>query len=189
MTDLIRVCCSAVAIAMLGIAVAAPTHSAGTRQAELIVADTTCSIAIIGRFRHGQPTIADSSAREVTLARLSGVYLGALHYCMAHGGRLPATAEDLLAYGRATPPLTRCALHADSDLRDEWRTRFRWDRSGATLSIRSAGPDRSFGTADDLVVPPSAGMPADTVSVARACSWRTTDAGSTPAGTPDERAQ
>ncbi len=47
------------------------------------------------------------------------------------------------------------ALNAKGELCDRWGTPFRFHQiSGTTMEIRSAGPDRKFGTPDDAVFPP-----------------------------------
>jgi hypothetical protein len=50
------------------------------------------------------------------------------------------------------------ALNDRGELCDRWGTPFRFHQlSGTEMEVRSAGPDRKFGTADDVVTPGSAG--------------------------------
>ena len=47
------------------------------------------------------------------------------------------------------------AINAQGELCDRWGTPFRFHQiSGDDMEIRSAGPDRRFGTADDAVLTP-----------------------------------
>ena len=67
-------------------------------------------------------------------------------------------AEDLTrAYARQGGDLTKTATRvaANSGLRDAWGTNLRierleWDRQGDHCLVRSAGPDKQFGSGDDL---------------------------------------
>ncbi len=56
-------------------------------------------------------------------------------------------------------PRTHRAINAAGELCDRWGTPFRFHQlSGQHMELRSAGPDRRFGTADDAVLTP-AGAP------------------------------
>ena len=71
----------------------------------------------------------------------TAVHLGALShalqaYAQEHG-ELPATLAAV------PPPLNRA---------DEWGGEIRYHRDGPVFSLRSAGPDRQFGTPDDIVI-------------------------------------
>ncbi len=47
------------------------------------------------------------------------------------------------------------ALNAQGELCDRWGTPFRFHQlSGTQMEVRSAGPDRKFGTADDAILTP-----------------------------------
>lgn len=57
--------------------------------------------------------------------------------------------------GFAFVPKSHPAINAAGELRDRWGTPFRFhQRSGTQMEIRSAGPDRKFGTADDVEFAP-----------------------------------
>lgn len=77
------------------------------------------------------------------------------------------TAVDLYIMDCGVPPTTAQGLDAllknpglkDWDgpyiagktrLTDAWRTPFRYERTGTIVRIESAGPDRAFGTTDDI---------------------------------------
>jgi hypothetical protein len=55
----------------------------------------------------------------------------------------------------ALVPKDHPAINADGELCDRWGTPFRFHQiSGDRMEIRSAGPDRKFGTADDALFTP-----------------------------------
>lgn len=45
------------------------------------------------------------------------------------------------------------AMNKRGEFCDPWQTPYRITTTGTNLEVRSAGPDRKFGTPDDLVVP------------------------------------
>jgi hypothetical protein len=52
------------------------------------------------------------------------------------------------------------AINASGELVDRWGTPFRFHQlSGTHMEIRSAGPDRKFGTPDDAEFPPASPLP------------------------------
>jgi hypothetical protein len=65
----------------------------------------------------------------------------------ALSGRLQSYARD---HGRLPDSLT--VLESPLNRPDEWGTPVRYLRSGPILRLRSAGPDREFGTPDDIEV-------------------------------------
>jgi hypothetical protein len=71
----------------------------------------------------------------------------ALHiYKLQHNGRVPDSIEVLAKEGSdERPPLLRSGAVVDS-----WRTPYRFEKNGKTWTITSAGPDRKFGTKDDV---------------------------------------
>jgi hypothetical protein len=59
------------------------------------------------------------------------------------------------ALGLALVPKDHPAISPAGELTDRWGTPFRFHQlSGERMEIRSAGPDRRFGTADDAVLTP-----------------------------------
>jgi len=58
--------------------------------------------------------------------------------------RCPTTSDDLVAGGYID----------ERRFLDPWRTRIAFSCSGEETNVRSAGPDRVFGTADDIRDPP-----------------------------------
>jgi hypothetical protein len=70
-----------------------------------------------------------------------------------------ALAGDNPARFAFLPPGHR-ALNARGELTDRWGTPFRFHQlSGTQMEIRSAGPDKKFGTADDAELLPPAPVP------------------------------
>ena len=67
-------------------------------------------------------------------------------YQMQHAGRLPDSIADLTKDGTDDNP----SLLKPDDLVDAWRTPFRFEKDGKAWTITSAGPDRKFGTKDDV---------------------------------------
>lgn len=93
------------------------------------------------------PSIATAEA-QVNLV------VAAVHdYCQRRG-EWPGGIPDLLEAGRAVPPGTRCTLRELPA--DPWGTPYRYGNRGATFDLSSAGPDRVFGSADDIVRAPMA---------------------------------
>jgi hypothetical protein len=84
-------------------------------------------------------------------------------------GALPAALDRLNTQGAQAGPTTgtlgvkygwygpyvNAGFDAAGYLTDGWGTNYAWNSPGAG-QIRSAGPDRATGTADDLIYPPSA---------------------------------
>jgi hypothetical protein len=67
-------------------------------------------------------------------------------YKLQHNGRVPDSIEDLAKEERDDrPPLLRSGA-----LLDSWRTPYRFEKNGKAWTITSAGPDRKFGTKDDV---------------------------------------
>ena len=66
-------------------------------------------------------------------------------YRMTHNGKLPDTLDELVQGTKDTPPL----LHKEH-LHDFWGEPFRYEREGHKFIIKSSGPDRQMGTADDI---------------------------------------
>jgi hypothetical protein len=60
-------------------------------------------------------------------------------------GELPETLDAICTNPRA------CDHYLPARAVDEWSMRIRYDHDGTDYSLRSAGPDRRFDTADDLV--------------------------------------
>ena len=79
-------------------------------------------------------------------------------YQQHYHAQMERLAEDLTrAYARQGGDLTKTATRvaANSGLRDAWGTNLRierleWDRQGDHCLVRSAGPDKQFGSGDDL---------------------------------------
>ena len=67
-------------------------------------------------------------------------------YKLMHNGRGPDSIEVLAKEGSdERPPLLRSGALVDS-----WRTPYRFEKNGKAWTITSAGPDRKFGTKDDV---------------------------------------
>jgi hypothetical protein len=67
------------------------------------------------------------------------------------------TGRNRLSF--ALIPANHPAINGQGELCDRWGTPFRFHQiSGEQMELRSAGPDRKFGTADDALLSP--GLPA-----------------------------
>lgn len=64
-------------------------------------------------------------------------------YGLQHNGKLPDSMEDLTKETDDKPAL----LHYRTDL---WGTPYQFKKNGRNVTITSAGPDRKFGTKDDV---------------------------------------
>jgi hypothetical protein len=78
---------------------------------------------------------------------------------MEHDARFPASLDELLQFASAKDDYQRNPLLKKEDLIDPWGEPFAYERSenGRKYILRSSGPDRIMGTADDFVegYPPS----------------------------------
>lgn len=70
------------------------------------------------------------------------------------GVHLRTLSAQLQAYARdhGTLPENLSVLSTAISRPDEWGTAIRYEHTGEILDVRSAGPDRRFGTSDDIVV-------------------------------------
>jgi len=101
---------------------------------------------------------------KVTKARLAQIDVGLAAF-KRHTGRYPTTTEGLHALISAPAdaagwngPYLNDDLLKQPDLRDEWGSPLRYERSSATTyTVQAAGVDEQFGTADDLFSPDSSG--------------------------------
>lgn len=66
-------------------------------------------------------------------------------FAMKNNGRLPDVLEDLTRGTDDSPGLLKA-----SSLVDNWNTPFGYSRQGKKFKITSAGPDKRFGTSDDI---------------------------------------
>ncbi len=104
-----------------------------------------------------------------TLSRLTMVALAAEEFCSARGA-YPRSLPELAAFADTLKPhrdLCRLDRHL---LVDEWGTSIRYVAAGAaTPTVLSAGPDRVFGTADDLTLPLADDSAGFAISAPRDC--------------------
>jgi prepilin-type N-terminal cleavage/methylation domain-containing protein len=120
--------------------------------------------------------IIDQSREEATKKEMEGLYSAIMGdpkvpsagYLGDMGG-LPAALDRLNTQGAQAGPTTgtlgvkygwygpyvNAGFDAAGYLTDGWGTNYAWNNPAAG-QIRSAGPDRAIGTADDLIYPPSA---------------------------------
>lgn len=70
------------------------------------------------------------------------------------GLHLRTLSRQLQAYARdhGALPDSLSVLGAEISRPDEWGTAIRYEHTTAVLDLRSAGPDRRFGTTDDITV-------------------------------------
>jgi hypothetical protein len=98
---------------------------------------------VIGLLLAGRRAIGIVDTEEMLLPDPRGrevVHLRAL------SGQLQAYARD-----HGVLPERLSILGAEISRPDEWGTAIRYEHTGAVLDLRSAGPDRRFGTTDDIV--------------------------------------
>lgn len=88
----------------------------------------------------------------VTRSGLTLVAAAAERFCLAKS-RYPESLSELVAFSDSLGPReVLCRLYRDQ-LTDEWGTPIRYTVQTAAPVILSAGPDRTFGTADDVGLP------------------------------------
>ena len=88
----------------------------------------------------------------MTRSRVTVMALAAEQYCVELG-RYPSSLGELEVYALRLDPLSDpCRLDSHL-LEDEWGTSLRYVLHGETPTIDSAGPDRAFGTSDDIGLP------------------------------------
>jgi prepilin-type N-terminal cleavage/methylation domain-containing protein len=157
---------------------------AGFSLIEIIVAVAILSL-MLGAVAPLALRQMDAARREATRREMKGI-ASALVGDAASGefgylgdmGELPATLADLndatgkpawsvsgvdgIGYGFAGPYAPYAAAPGDP-IADAWGLAYQYD--GSTAQVTSAGPDRSFGTADDLRFPPAAAATTGSVSV------------------------
>ena len=64
-------------------------------------------------------------------------------------GRFPDSLQNLVSKG-SEPNWSGPYLKKAEQLNDPWGTQFQYTKSGNSYTIVSAGPDKAFGTADDV---------------------------------------
>jgi general secretion pathway protein G len=64
-------------------------------------------------------------------------------------GRLPDNLQNLLTKG-SEPNWNGPYLRKAESLKDPWGTEFQYSKQGHLYTVVSAGPDKSFGTGDDV---------------------------------------
>lgn len=72
-------------------------------------------------------------------------------YCKRFG-EYPRSVDRMVRYSRTLDRRAGCAVPHNLPA-DPWGTPYRYERVNGAPSPRSAGPDRRFGTGDDVVLP------------------------------------
>jgi len=73
-------------------------------------------------------------------------------FAMDHNGKLPASLDELVQFASNNNEYSKKPLLTKDDLTDAWGTPIEYERSaGRHYILRSAGPDRKMGTADDAL--------------------------------------
>lgn len=111
-------------------------------------------------------------ARAVMALMASGAEL----YC-SHFGRYAESFDQVLRYSRTLDRLARCAVRT-APPPDPWGTKYRYRLVGGVPDLTSAGPDRRFGTPDDVGTPTSGSEDSEPVDVERICHVRPAGTGS-----------
>ncbi|MBL4689837.1 MAG: hypothetical protein JKY37_34955 [Nannocystaceae bacterium] len=116
-------------------------------------------------FRSYPAAVADDVARCALRGLATGVpevacyskethaHFDAVQRTQAQLGRVRKIARDRMGDGRAFPDVI-AGLVGDADELDAWSTAIRVRPDGDDVEISSAGADRRFGTADDLIAGP-----------------------------------
>ena len=92
-------------------------------------------------------------ATSISRIKMTHTYIAqianAVYAYAAANDAQPDSLDELL---RPSPPddHSGCTHCFDPILRDVWGTPFRYTQQGTTFTITSAGPDKEFGTADDI---------------------------------------
>ena len=136
--------------------------------------------------------IIDQSRQEATKKEMEGIHRAIMGDSkvptagyLGDMGTLPATLVPLNAQGTQpvwttgalgvkygwTGPYVNAGFDAAGYQSDGWGMNYAWN-SPAAGQIRSAGPDRAFNTADDLIYPPYAVVPVGQLQV-NLYVWRT----------------
>jgi hypothetical protein len=117
---------------------------------------------LTGESRLADDLNAPGGTIQRDLAILEEVFVAWLTNFPRTGNPVGENAEITAALAGDNPvkfafvPRRHRAINASGELCDRWGTPFRFHQlSGRQMEIRSAGPDRRFGTTDDAVLSPS----------------------------------
>lgn len=127
-----------------------------SRMANLVATIPAAAISPIARDLNG-----DGGTIRHDLELLNEVF-GAWQSNFPHAGNPVGENDEITAALAGDNPLhfafiapTHPAIDPEGRLRDRWGTPFRFHQlSGTVMELRSAGPDRKFGTDDDVVLTP-----------------------------------
>lgn len=84
-------------------------------------------------------------------ATLNLVAAGAERYCYANNGHYAEDIQDIISYSAGLPRGARCRV--GEIITDPWGTPISYSLRQGEPIIASAGPDRTFGTRDDIMLP------------------------------------
>lgn len=135
----------------------APVPFAGTNDRPLFV-DSSPAVSVAAALNDPGSTIT----RDLTLLNdlLSDWRLNFPNYGNPWGenSEITAALSGQNSLGLRLIPPNHPAINADGELADRWGTPFRFHAlAGDRMELRSAGPDKRFGTPDDaLLAPPPA---------------------------------
>jgi hypothetical protein len=118
-----------------------------------------CRTITIWRMPKGnfvEPTRQDGrSTDEITThARMDGIALAAAYHCLVTGELASRYATMVLPQSELSKVKEECILDDDL-LADAWGTEISYVTRSGSLELRSAGPDRTLGTVDDISLPRS----------------------------------
>lgn len=93
-----------------------------------------------GRVGQSQIAAAKAGARAIGMA---------IDLYETDNGKLPESLQNLVTKG-SEPNWNGPYLKKAEGLKDPWGTEFQYSKSGNDYTVASAGPDLSFGSADDV---------------------------------------
>ena len=114
-------------------------------------------------------------------------------YAMRNGGKLPDSLDELIPFASGLTDMGKPLLK-EEDLIDPWGEPFEYERYRGKFILRSSGPDKIMGTADDKYsgrsrMPPTNQQPKQTPSIdgqeTNAVQTATPEPAPPPAATPD----
>jgi len=88
---------------------------------------------------------AQTSAAKSSIAAIES----AIDMYEVDNGKFPDSLQNLVTKG-SEPNWSGPYIKKAESLNDPWGTQFQYTKSGNTYTLTSAGPDKAFGTADDV---------------------------------------
>lgn len=136
--------------------IACRTHPQTHPTTEPPVACRTITIWRMPTGNFVEPTRQDDrSTDEITThARMDGIALAAAYHCLVTGELASRYAAMVLPQAELSKAKEECIIDDDL-LADVWGTEISYVPRSGSFELRSAGPDRTLGTVDDISLPRS----------------------------------